>query len=83
MALTNAQYDAIMHQYEIKQQKSREEAAAHLQYVYQHVPGYQELDESTSDVSASFGIRLLSGEVQDRSWLKKSWLKLPFRKRHF
>ena len=71
MALTNAQYDAIMHQYEIKQQKSREEAAAHLQYVYQHVPGYQELDESTSDVSASFGIRLLSGEVQDRSWLKK------------
>ena len=81
MALTNAQYDAIMHQYEIKQQKSREEAAAHLQYVYQHVPGYQELDESTSDVSASFGIRLLSGEVQDRSWLKKKLAEIAVQKK--
>ena len=81
MALTNAQYDAIMHQYEVKQQKSRDEAASHLAYVYEHIPGYRDLDQSTSDISVSFGMKLLNGEIQDRNWLKRKLSEVADRKR--
>ena len=81
MALTNAQYDAIMHQYEVKQQKSRDEAASHLAYVYEHIPGYRDLDQSTSDISVSFGMKLLNGEIQDRNWLKRKLSEVADRKK--
>ncbi len=70
MALTNAQYDSIMHEYEERRALHRQELEERLQSVYENVPGYKELDEETASASVDFGRRLLSGERLDRSLLK-------------
>ena len=64
MALTNAQYDSIMHEYEDRRSLHRQELEERLQSVYESVPGYRELDEETASASVDFGKRLLSGHDQ-------------------
>ncbi len=70
MALSNTQYDAIMHEYEERRSLHRQELEERLQIVYDNVPGYKELDDETATASASFGRRLLSGEKLDRQILR-------------
>ncbi len=70
MALSNAQYDEIMHEYEERRSLHRQELEERLQSVYESVPGYKELEEETATASADFGRRLLSGEKLDRRVLK-------------
>ena len=41
MSLTNAQYDTILHQYEMKQQQSRRDVERKLSYVYDNIPAYR------------------------------------------
>ncbi len=71
MALTNAQYDAIMHEYEERRYLHRQELEERLQSVYESVPGYKDLEDQTASTSTDFGRRLLSGERLDRSVLKR------------
>ena len=71
MALTNAQYDAIMHEYEERRYLHRQELEERLQSVYENVPGYKELDDETATASADFGRRRLAGEMLDRSDLRR------------
>ncbi len=69
MALTNTQYDAIMHEYEEMRSLHRMELEERIQSVYECVPGYEDLDRETATASADFARRLLSGEKLDRSIL--------------
>ena len=71
MALTNAQYDEIMHEYEERRALHRQELEDRQRYVYETVEGYKELEDETASASVSFGKRLLSGERLDRSVLKR------------
>lgn len=71
MALTNAQYDAIMHEYEERRYLHRQELEERLQSVYENVPGYKELDDETATASADFGRRRLAGELLNRSDLRR------------
>ena len=70
MALTNAQYDAIMHEYEERRSLHRQELEERQRYVYENVPGYKDLEDMTATTSVNFGKRLLAGERLDRSALK-------------
>ncbi|WP_026526686.1 ATP-binding protein [Butyrivibrio sp. VCD2006] len=81
MALTNTQYDEIMHDYETLRTIKRRELSKRIQYVEQHVPGYLDLDQETSKRSAAFGRRLLSGEKLDRSELHRQLLEISEQKK--
>ena len=48
MALTNAQYDSIMHEYEERRSLHRQELEERLQSVYDNIPGYKALDDETA-----------------------------------
>jgi DNA replication protein DnaC len=70
MALTNAQYDEIMHEYEERRSLHRQELEERIQIVYDSVPGYKELDDEIATVSADFGRRQILGEKLDKQVLR-------------
>ena len=80
MALTNAQYDAIMHEYEERRSLHRLELEERQRYVYENVPGYKELEDESASASVRFGKRLLSGEKLDRNILKNQLAELAKQK---
>ncbi len=80
MALTNAQYDAIMHEYEERRSLHRQELEERQRYVYDNVPGYKNLEDEAASASVAFGKRLLSGEHLDRAILKKQLAELARQK---
>ncbi len=80
MALTNAQYDEIMHEQEERRALHRQELEDRQRYVYETVEGYKELEDETASASVSFGKRLLSGERLDRSVLKRELEELARQK---
>ena len=55
MPLTNTQYDIILRNYENRQLKNRHEIERKTEYVYNHVPGYLELDNSVATISVLQG----------------------------
>ena len=69
MALTNTQYDEIMHDYERRRTFHRNELNTRIKEVEDHVPGYLDLSQSTGSISADFGRRLLLGEKLKRGKL--------------
>ena len=80
MPLTNTQYDIILRDYENRQLKNRHEAEQRAAYVYDHVPGYRELDESVAAVSVSQGKKYLAGDEQAMEELKLLISELSFKK---
>lgn len=62
MALTNSQYNTIIRDYEDRQTKNRHILEERKAYVYEHVDGYRELDESIASISVSQGKKLLLGD---------------------
>ena len=69
MALTNTQYDEIMHDYERRRTFHRNELNMKIKEIEDHVPGYLDLSQSTGSISADFGRRLLHGEKLKRGRL--------------
>jgi len=68
VSLTNTQYDIILRDYENRQLHNRHELERKTAYVYDHVPGYRELDEQIASISVSQGRKYLSGDegaIQD------------------
>lgn len=63
MAVSNAQMDIILRQYEDTRLKNHHIHEQRVQYVYDHVDGYKELDESTVTVSLDIAKRKLAGET--------------------
>ena len=80
MSLTNAQYDTILHQYEIKQLKSRREAERRLACVYDRIPGYRDLEHMVAAVSVAQGRKLLAGDEEAMEDLRDSLAELSGRK---
>ena len=80
MPLTNTQYDIILRDYENRQLKNSHEAEQRAAYVYDHVPGYRELDESVAAVSVSQGKKYLAGDEQAMEELKLLISELSFKK---
>lgn len=71
MALKNAQYYAIMREYEQKQLKSRDIQAARYEEVYEKLPEFKSLDESISILSVQYGKKLLGGDKRALDSLKE------------
>jgi DNA replication protein DnaC len=80
VSLTNAQYDTILHQYEIKQLKSRREAERRLACVYDRIPGYRDLEDMVAAVSVAQGRKLLAGDEEAMEDLRDSLAELSGRK---
>ena len=70
MALTNSQYNTIIRDYEERQTKNRHILEERTSYVYEHVDGYRELDDSISSISVSQGKKLLLGDENALEELK-------------
>lgn len=70
MALTNAQYDTIIRGYQEKQNKNRRLLEERTDYVYSHVEGYRQLDDSVAAAAVKEGRRLLEGEPDALSGLR-------------
>jgi DNA replication protein DnaC len=81
MALTNAQFDEIMHTYEEMRSLHRQELEERKRSVYESIPGYKELEDKSSTISVDFGKRLLSGERLDRSILRHQLAELARQKK--
>lgn len=81
MALSNLQYDRIIHDYEERQTKNRHLLEERTAYVYQQIDGYRELCESIAGISVSQGKKLLEGDENALSDLKKTLEKLSARKK--
>ncbi|MCR5637882.1 MAG: ATP-binding protein [Lachnospiraceae bacterium] len=62
MSLSNSKYDEIMHGYENRRAFHRQEQNDHKDYVYEHVPGYEELDQLVSTTAFEHAKARLSGQ---------------------
>ena len=80
MSLTNAQYDTILHQYEMKQIKSRRDVERRLAYVYDHIPAYRDLEDAVASVSVSQGKKILDGDPDAMEDLRDLLAELSGRK---
>lgn len=81
MALTNTQYDTIIKSYDAKQDKNRRLLEERTSYVYSHVKGYRELDDSISSASVAQGKKLLEGDEDALNELKDIIRKLSAAKK--
>ncbi|WP_026669565.1 ATP-binding protein [Butyrivibrio sp. AE3006] len=81
MALTNIQYDEIMHDYENRRNYHRNELNTKIREIEDHVPGYLVLSQSTGSISADFGRRLLLGENLRRGKLHEMLADVATRKK--
>lgn len=80
MSLTNAQYDQILHQYEKKQLKAKREMQQRLDYVYDHIPAYRDLEDAVAAVSVAHGKKLLAGDEEAMEDLRDCLAELSGRK---
>ncbi len=81
MPLTNAQYEAIIRNYEDRRTKNRRLLSLHTEQVYEQVDGYKDLDLSVSSISVEYGKRMLSGDDVALSGLKAALQDLSERKK--
>ena len=83
MALTNTQYESIIHEYEEKQLRSRhllEKRLAHIRNTY---PEYAALEDLSASLASSFTKRLIDGEEGARAELSASLQSLSRKKEEF
>ena len=80
MPLTNTQYDIILRDYEDKQLKNRHELERKTEYVYNHVPGYLELENSVATISVLQGKKYLEGDEDAMEDLKNQLAEISGRK---
>lgn len=80
MALTNSQYDQILHRYEVRQLNNQRELEQKRAYVYENVPGYKDLDDSVAALSVAQGKKLLLGDEDALEDLKDILAELSGRK---
>lgn len=81
MSLSNSQYESIIRTYEEKQNRSRHLLDSRRTYVYAHVEGYRELEDSVSSISVEQGKKLLNGDTAALSELKGQLKALSAAKR--
>lgn len=62
MALTNSQYDSIIRKYDETRMENKRIQDERREYVYSHVEGFKEIEESIVTVSIDYAKRKLSGD---------------------
>ncbi len=62
MALTNAQYESIIREYEEKQNRSRHELSLRLSEIYSKIPEYKALEDAVASLATDFTRRLIDGD---------------------
>lgn len=83
MALTNAQYESIIREYEEKQTKSRHMLEERLHAIRTAYPEYAALEDAAASLSVSFTRRLIDGEEGAKQALADSLRKLRSKKEAF
>lgn len=81
MSLTNTQYDIILRDYENRQLHNRHELERKTAYVYDHVPGYRELEEQVASISVAQGKKYLFGNEGAMEELKVLLAEISDRKK--
>lgn len=71
MALSNTQFETILHRYEVTRLKNHHLLTERREYVYKEVEGYKELEDSTVSVSMDMARKRLSGDENALSELHK------------
>lgn len=69
MGLSNERFAGIEREYEAIRMKNRHEAERRREYVYEHVEGYKDLDESAVNISMEAARKRLNGEEATREEL--------------
>ena len=69
MALSNSQYDALIHEYEIKQFENRQRALDRQRELYEHIPELHDLDEQAASLSVQSVIANLESDSKDTDTL--------------
>ncbi len=83
MALTNAQYESIIREYEEKQIKSRHILEARLLDIRTSYPEYAALEDDVSSLSVSYTKRLIDGETDAKRKLSDALRALTLKKEAF
>ena len=71
MALSNSQYDVLIHEYEIKQFENRQRALDRQRELYQHIPELHNLDEQAASLSVQSVISQLESDSNNGDTLHK------------
>jgi DNA replication protein DnaC len=71
MSLTNAQYDALLREYQVRQQRNHQIIAKREDELYLHVPELVQLDQDVSSLSVACAQRLLDGDTTVVASLKE------------
>lgn len=82
MALTNQQYESIMREYELSQNRNRRLLEERENEIYRNIPEYQKLVESTGSVAKACAKKLLDGDEQALAVLRKQLAALSQEKKH-
>lgn len=80
MAIDNAQFDAIMREYDKLQLQHKHELNRRFEEVYAKIPEYKALDESVSTVAMTYGRALIEGESSSLTALKAELANLSSKK---
>ena len=81
MPLTNTQYDRIFRQYEEKQRSSRLETEQRHAAVYERIPKFRELEDAAASLSVAQGKKLLSGDTEALTALRRELAGLKEQKK--
>lgn len=81
MSLTNAQYDAIMREYERRSLSAQRQHADHIQELTDHLPGYREADQALTDLAIQGALRRSGDPQADLSSLKSRMAALEQEKK--
>ena len=71
MALSNSQYDVLIHEYEIKQFENRQRALERQRELYEHIPELHNLDEQAASLSVQSVISQLESDSNNGDTLHK------------
>ncbi len=80
MALSNAQYQSIIHGYEVTQLNNHRIMEDRLQEVCSYVEGFKELSDQIASVSVSHGRKLLEGDESALTSLHETIRQLSVKK---
>ncbi len=81
MALSNAQYDAILRTYEEKQYRNRRILSSRRDEIEKKLPDYTSLEQQTSSISLEQGKKLLAGDENALQELHTALASLTLQKR--
>lgn len=70
MGLSNTQYDAIIHEYDVTRMRNNRIAQERLNYVLENVEGFREIEDSIINVSLDIGKHKISGDESTVSELR-------------